>query len=128
MGFCHAVWTRLASTVKTKAPRRPQKRPGPCWKWLMAGPVTLASKRKEEPSTCSPTRKPSEASMAMRPWVILMSAYFLPGWILTEPVVAALATTLRAQMQAMMFVCVLGEKIMGTKLDLTYVPDEEDDM
>ena len=31
-----------------KAPRRPQNRPGTCWKWLMAGPVTWESKRKEE--------------------------------------------------------------------------------
>ena len=74
-GSCHAICTRVVSTKKMSAPSPIQNGRGTCWKWLMAGPVTWASKRKEEPSTCSPTMKPTEASIARRPWVISTSAY-----------------------------------------------------
>ena len=46
-----------------------QKTGGTCDKCVMAGPEMEASKRKDEPSTASPTRKPTVASMATRPWV-----------------------------------------------------------
>merc|ERR1719414_1678437 len=48
---------------------------GICSKWEMAGPEIWASKRKELPSTASPTRKPRTANMATRPWVISASRY-----------------------------------------------------
>ena len=74
-GSCHAICTREASATKMAAPISPQAIPGTCWKWSMAGPVICASKRNEDPSTCSPTRNPSAASIATRPCVISTSAY-----------------------------------------------------
>eukprot|EP00982_Pelagococcus_subviridis_P001317 10508-Pelagococcus_subviridis.AAC.6 len=57
------------------APRPSQNGSGTCWKWFTAGPVTCASKRKEDPSTDSPTTKPTVASIASLPCVISTSAY-----------------------------------------------------
>lgn len=48
-----------------EAMRATQNSVGTWGMWEMAGPEMEASKRKEDPSTCSPTRKPTAASMAV---------------------------------------------------------------
>mmetsp|Transcript_6875 Transcript_6875/g.20564 ORF Transcript_6875/g.20564 Transcript_6875/m.20564 type:complete len:210 (+) Transcript_6875:186-815(+) len=74
-GSDQPFWTRVDSNKKMVAPTKPQTNPGVCWKWLMAGPVTCASNKNEDPSTCSPTKKPTVAIMATRPCVISASLY-----------------------------------------------------
>ena len=61
-GSDQPFWTRVDSNKKV-APTKPQTNPGVCWKWLMAGPVTCI-KQNEDPSTCSPTKKPTVAIVA----------------------------------------------------------------
>ena len=72
-GSDQPFWTRVDSNKKMVAPTKPQTNPGVCWKWSMAGPVTCASNKNEEPSTCSPTKKPTVAIIETRPCVISAS-------------------------------------------------------
>ena len=70
----------------------------------------------KKPKASTPSGKGAQPATAPDLTASLMSAYFLPGWILMLPVVAALATTLRAQMQAMLLECVLGGKVEDVRV------------
>mmetsp|Transcript_4156 Transcript_4156/g.7555 ORF Transcript_4156/g.7555 Transcript_4156/m.7555 type:complete len:209 (+) Transcript_4156:269-895(+) len=74
-GSTHPTVARFCSAAPMAMVSANQNPTGTWDKWVMAGPDTWASKRKEDPSTASPTRKPTAASMATRPWVSSASRY-----------------------------------------------------
>mmetsp|Transcript_11625 Transcript_11625/g.33461 ORF Transcript_11625/g.33461 Transcript_11625/m.33461 type:complete len:222 (-) Transcript_11625:135-800(-) len=76
-GSTHPISARLVSAAPMATVRAIQNPAGTWARWVMAGPEIWASKRKEDPSTFSPTRNPTTASMATRPWVSSASRYRL---------------------------------------------------
>mmetsp|Transcript_20593 Transcript_20593/g.42402 ORF Transcript_20593/g.42402 Transcript_20593/m.42402 type:complete len:200 (+) Transcript_20593:232-831(+) len=76
-GSTHPMVARFCSEAPMAMVKSNQKGTGTWERWVMAGPETWASKRKELPSTASPARNPTAASMATRPWVSSASRYRL---------------------------------------------------
>mmetsp|Transcript_23168 Transcript_23168/g.64221 ORF Transcript_23168/g.64221 Transcript_23168/m.64221 type:complete len:225 (+) Transcript_23168:329-1003(+) len=74
-GSTHPMVARFCSAAPMAMVRANQNPVGTWERWVIAGPETWASNKKDDPSTASPTRNPTAASMATRPWVSSASRY-----------------------------------------------------
>merc|ERR1712157_108203 len=72
LGSTNAVSALLCSKPAIVTRSIIQKAVGTCFKWVIAGPDTCASKRNELPSTFSPTKNPITASIDTRLLLLLL--------------------------------------------------------